>query len=121
MKRLIIILGALLVLVAPIPALAFVPRAGQTVVFSESLEDDLYIAGGTVDVTGRGGGRRNRDTQWPGERRDSRRGRHREDHGCHRTQPARRRGRPDHRRTDRGRRRAGGWIGEDRPGRAGRP
>src|SRR3990172_9558494 len=52
MKRLIIILGALLVLIAPIPALAFVPRAGQTVVFSESLEDDLYIAGGTVDVTG---------------------------------------------------------------------
>src|SRR3989337_2905575 len=52
MKRLIIILGALLVLIAPIPALAFVPRAGQTVVFSESLEDDLYIAGGTVDVSG---------------------------------------------------------------------
>ncbi len=52
MKRLVIILGALLVLTAPIPALAFVPRAGQTVVFSESLEDDLYVAGGTVDVTG---------------------------------------------------------------------
>jgi len=52
MKRLVIILGALLVLTAPIPALAFVPRAGQTVIFSESLEDDLYIAGGTVDVTG---------------------------------------------------------------------
>ena len=28
------------------------PRGGQTVVFSESLEDHLYIAGGTVDVTG---------------------------------------------------------------------
>ncbi len=52
MKRLVIILGALLVLTAPIPALAFVPRGGQTVVFSERLEDDLYIAGGTVDVTG---------------------------------------------------------------------
>ncbi len=52
MKRLVIVLGALLVLTAPIPALAFVPRGGQTVIFSESLEDDLYIAGGTVDVTG---------------------------------------------------------------------
>ncbi len=52
MKRLVVILAALLVLAAPVPALAFVPRGGQTVVFSESLQDDLYIAGGTVDVTG---------------------------------------------------------------------
>src|SRR4030067_3260414 len=52
MKRLVIILGALLVLTAPIPALAVVPRAGQTVIFSESLEDDLYVVGGTVDVAG---------------------------------------------------------------------
>src|SRR3972149_6243939 len=52
MKHALMILGSLLVLTAPIPALAFVPRAGQTVIFSESLEDDIYIAGGTVDVTG---------------------------------------------------------------------
>ena len=52
MKRLVIVLGALLVLTAPIPALAFVPRGGQTVIFSESLEDDLYVVGGTVDVAG---------------------------------------------------------------------
>jgi hypothetical protein len=33
------------------PATALVPRTGQTVVVSEALHDDLYLAGGTVTVT----------------------------------------------------------------------
>jgi len=45
------------------PAMALVPRTGQTVVVSEALHDDLYVAGGTVtmsaaidgDVTAAGG------------------------------------------------------------------
>ncbi len=37
---------------APGPALAFEPRAGQSVVFSETIQDDLYAAGGVVTVTG---------------------------------------------------------------------
>lgn len=35
-----------------LPAMAFVSRTGQTVVVSESLQDDLYLAGGTVTATG---------------------------------------------------------------------
>jgi cytoskeletal protein CcmA (bactofilin family) len=46
------ILVALVVLAAPVPVFAFTPRVGDTVVFSETLTDDLYIAGGTVDVSG---------------------------------------------------------------------
>lgn len=34
------------------PALAFEPRAGDTVLVSESVDDDLYATGGTVEVTG---------------------------------------------------------------------
>jgi hypothetical protein len=34
-----------------LPAMAFVPRTGQTVVVSEALQDDLYLAGGTVTAT----------------------------------------------------------------------
>ena len=34
-----------------LPAVAFVPRTGQTVVVSEALQDDLYLAGGTVTAT----------------------------------------------------------------------
>ena len=44
---------ALLVfLFVPWPAYAFVPRAGENVAFSQAIQDDLYIAGGTVTVTG---------------------------------------------------------------------
>lgn len=35
-----------------LPAMAFVHRAGQTVVVSETLQDDVYLAGGTVTMTG---------------------------------------------------------------------
>jgi cytoskeletal protein CcmA (bactofilin family) len=34
------------------PALAITPRGGDTVVFNETLADDLYVAGGTVEVAG---------------------------------------------------------------------
>src|SRR2546422_1094583 len=44
---------ALLVfLFVPWPAYAFVPRAGENVASSQAIQDDLYIAGGTVTVTG---------------------------------------------------------------------
>lgn len=39
-------------LTCPVPAMAFVPRAGGTVVVTEQIRDDLYVAGGTVEVTG---------------------------------------------------------------------
>src|SRR5256885_6353705 len=42
----------LLFLFLPSPAFAFVPRGGENVAFSETIQDDLYIAGGTVTVTG---------------------------------------------------------------------
>src|SRR2546422_3523951 len=42
----------LLFLFLPRPAYAFVPRAGENVAFSQTIQDDLYIAGGTVTVTG---------------------------------------------------------------------
>src|SRR2546428_7904670 len=42
----------LLFLFPPSPAFAFVPRAGENVAFSQTIQDDLYIAGGTVTVTG---------------------------------------------------------------------
>src|SRR2546426_12667283 len=42
----------LLFLFLPSPAFAFVPRAGENVAFSQTIQDDLYIAGGTVTVTG---------------------------------------------------------------------
>lgn len=35
-------------IVAPSPAVAFVPRAGSVVVVSEPIQDDVYISGGTV-------------------------------------------------------------------------
>ena len=34
-----------------LPAMAFVPHTGQTVIVSEPLKDDLYLAGGTVTAT----------------------------------------------------------------------
>lgn len=37
-------------LAAPTPALAFVPRAGDVVVVSEPIQDDVYISGGTVEA-----------------------------------------------------------------------
>src|SRR2546422_7103174 len=42
----------LLFLFLPSLAFAFVPRAGENVAFSQAIQDDLYIAGGTVTVTG---------------------------------------------------------------------
>lgn len=45
-------IAVLLVLAFPIHAMAFVPRAGNTVVVTEQIRDDLYVAGGTVEVTG---------------------------------------------------------------------
>ena len=33
------------------PAMAFVPRSGNTVVVSQAIQDDLYLAGGTVMTT----------------------------------------------------------------------
>lgn len=42
----------LLVSIPAVPAAAFVPRAGNTVVVAEAVSDDLYVAGGTVSVTG---------------------------------------------------------------------
>src|SRR2546425_9873844 len=46
------IVALLLFLFLPWPAYAFVPRAGENVAFSQTIQDDLYIAGGTVTVTG---------------------------------------------------------------------
>ncbi len=46
------LLALLLLLSLPWPAFAFVPRGGENVGFSEMIHDDLYIAGGTVTVTG---------------------------------------------------------------------
>lgn len=46
------VVALLLLLSLPWPAFAFVPRAGDTVTFSDTIQDDLYIAGGTVTVTG---------------------------------------------------------------------
>jgi len=45
-------LALLLLLLLPWPVFAFVPRGGENVAFSETIQDDLYIAGGTVTVTG---------------------------------------------------------------------
>src|SRR3989454_5439409 len=42
----------LLFLFLPSPAFAFVPRAGENVAFWQTIQDELYIAGGTVTVTG---------------------------------------------------------------------
>ncbi len=46
------IVALVLLFSLPWPVSAFVPRAGETVTFSETIQDDLYIAGGTVTVTG---------------------------------------------------------------------
>src|SRR3989442_8792010 len=46
------IVALLIFLFLPWPAFAFVPRAGENVTFSQTIQDDLYIAGGTVTVTG---------------------------------------------------------------------
>src|SRR2546422_4194849 len=46
------IVTLLLFLLLPWPVFAFVPRAGENIVFSQAIQDDLYIAGGTVTVTG---------------------------------------------------------------------
>lgn len=40
-----------LVLSLSMPAMAFVPRAGSTVVVAEPVRDDLYVTGGTVEVS----------------------------------------------------------------------
>ena len=52
MKRLAVLLAAAWLLAAPIPVLAFTPRAGDAVVVTETITDDLYAAGGTVEVSG---------------------------------------------------------------------
>lgn len=46
------VLVAAVMIALPPPALAFVPRAGDTVLVSEPIQDDLYAAGGTVTVSG---------------------------------------------------------------------
>src|SRR2546425_12509193 len=46
------IVALLIFLFLPWPAFAFVPRAGENVTFSQTIQDDLYIAGGTVTGTG---------------------------------------------------------------------
>jgi cytoskeletal protein CcmA (bactofilin family) len=47
-------LGLVLALVSipALPAAAFVPRAGNTVVVADAVADDLYVAAGTINVTG---------------------------------------------------------------------
>lgn len=40
-----------LIVACPLPALAFVSRAGPSVVFSQNIQDDLYLAGGAVTST----------------------------------------------------------------------
>lgn len=50
--RLAVALSVVFVLALPIQAMAFVPRAGSTVVVTEQIRDDLYVAGGTVEVSG---------------------------------------------------------------------
>ncbi len=39
------------VVACPLPALAFVHRAGPSIAFSQRVQDDLYLAGGAVTVT----------------------------------------------------------------------
>lgn len=39
--------AAAVVTMLPAPALAFAPRAGNTVVVSQAVQDDLYAAGGS--------------------------------------------------------------------------
>lgn len=51
MRRVVLALG-ILWLAVPLPAFAFVRVSGQAVTFNERLDDDLYIAGGTVEVRG---------------------------------------------------------------------
>ncbi len=51
MKRLLPLLAIVLTLTAvPAPALAFVPRAGDTVTISDAIRDDVYAAGQRVTV-----------------------------------------------------------------------
>jgi len=45
-------LALALVSIPAVPASAFVPRAGNTVVVADAVADDLYVAGGTIHVTG---------------------------------------------------------------------
>ena len=52
MRKLSLVIVVGLVLALPLPALAFVPRGGSTVVVTESISDDLYVAGGTIEVSG---------------------------------------------------------------------
>jgi cytoskeletal protein CcmA (bactofilin family) len=52
MRGLSIAIVLVVVLAFPLPALAFVPRAGGTVVVAEPISDDLYVAGGTIEVSG---------------------------------------------------------------------
>jgi cytoskeletal protein CcmA (bactofilin family) len=52
MKRVAVLLAAAWLLGAPVPALAFTPRAGDAVIVTEPIADDLYAAGGTVEVSG---------------------------------------------------------------------
>ena len=47
-----LLVGMALVLASTLPALAFVPRAGSNVVFSETIKDDLYMTGGSVTLNG---------------------------------------------------------------------
>lgn len=51
-SRITVVLAVVLVLGIALPAMAFVPRAGNTVVVAESIDDDVYVAGGTVEVSG---------------------------------------------------------------------
>ncbi len=52
MKCIVLVLMVVWCLATPSPALAFVPRAGNVIVVSEPIQDDVYISGGTVGVVG---------------------------------------------------------------------
>ena len=52
MARAALLLSLLWVLGASPPAFAFETRAGQALVVTERIVDDLYASGGTIDVTG---------------------------------------------------------------------
>lgn len=43
--------AAIVVMTCPLPALAFVSRSGPTVTISQTVQDDLYLAGGVVTST----------------------------------------------------------------------
>ncbi len=52
MKWVVLVLIGVWCLAIASPALAFVPRAGNVIVVSEPIQDDVYLSGGTVGVVG---------------------------------------------------------------------